>query len=490
MVTFNNLPPELLIHLQRSVDSPRDLHSLLSASPACLQAFLPRRIQILTSVLKNAIPPGALRHALAAIQPKPETFLDRVPGEEHRAAVTAIAPFLLRYFSDEPLQVPEDVAGITTVLRLHALVSRFSNEYFLHAGRRLGALTPQTPLDALGRPVSAEFPPMSLTERTRLMRAFYHYEIICRLFPPKDAYEIRYANYENDDGPREVRCLGREAQFELFVRWLQPWEVEEMSCVHNYLICLTRETIEDFKAAPFPFGPVMNKASPYAPGAPERYIRGIATWGRQADGTPAPLRRNPWRLCPDPPVPAGRTLVTMPADNEERTNAMVFTGLRALENLFLGDDFQRQKAYVYAEGCLQEYFPDSIEVVFHDLDEGSRPVDPGHSLFTKEAVQDDLYHANLGYHIFGKPILGKYREIYDEHNVVMYDPLREMGYAFWDSGRIGIESITQSLEKASAISEDEVLCMRRMLRVLVDIRLAERLEQDMENRAISMPGFE
>ena len=66
--------------------------------------------------------------------------LDRVVTglQKTRISIAAIEPSLQRYFSDadEPFDVPMDITSLTFLFKLHALVSRFADEYFFHLARK------------------------------------------------------------------------------------------------------------------------------------------------------------------------------------------------------------------------------------------------------------------------------------------------------------------------------------------------------------------
>lgn len=66
--------------------------------------------------------------------------------------------------------------------------------------------------------------PLSVTERARLQRAFFHYELYARCFPLDPHHVVEKSVVH----PRE--------QAEWFVARLSSWEVEELSCVYWFFI--------------------------------------------------------------------------------------------------------------------------------------------------------------------------------------------------------------------------------------------------------------
>jgi hypothetical protein len=73
---------------------------------------------------------------------------------------------------------------------------------------------------------------LTRTEKTRLLRAFYRFEVFCRLFGDNQ--------YENFIGVDVVNIFFADMEFE-------PWEVEEMCCVYTFVKETYEETINDVR---------------------------------------------------------------------------------------------------------------------------------------------------------------------------------------------------------------------------------------------------
>lgn len=194
------LPPELLSGILRLLDSPRDLLSLIIASPRCRAAFNSAPTIFITSALRNAIEPEALPYALAAIR-----LLAIEPTQSE-----ALDSFLKAYFGKCSFAFPADMAGLRLLCRLYICVSFFIDDYSSRAMRTMTSDPSPSP---------AIMSPLSRTKSARFQRAFFWYEIYCALFPT---------------APREC-IVGLKVQASRFLTHLAIWEVEEISCVHFYL---------------------------------------------------------------------------------------------------------------------------------------------------------------------------------------------------------------------------------------------------------------
>lgn len=217
-MALDRLAPELLCSILSLLDSPQDLYSLLKASPASLQAFLASRGIILTSVIRNALSPDAIHHALALLHtPKIHTGVDYLDLQEVRA-------FLDKYFNQADLwSFPKDLPNIVSLMRFTARVFRFVDAFFNSATQTLGTFQKH---DGSW--------PLSPTERARLQRAFLRFELYCQLCPPFECY------------PPEP-FFSPDLQFSYFLAKLEPWEVEEISCIHEYSTINIGQYIADFQ---------------------------------------------------------------------------------------------------------------------------------------------------------------------------------------------------------------------------------------------------
>lgn len=474
MSSFDNLPPEILSLIQRNLNKRRDLHSLIAASPNCLHTFLGNRYRILLSVCVNGIQPGALRDALAVHHAPRRTVSHGRKGLRCNKGIQPIdcEPFLSKYFSDATFDVPTGMADVTALMQLQTRVFRFAHGYFMEATALLGA--PLAPGDP---PTMGDVAPPSPTEWTKFQRAFFRYELYCRAFP-------------SDQRPL---CLSRTAgrnQCELFMDRLKLWEVEEITCVHNYLTRLV--------------GPVVDAAE-------NRVVMEVFT----ADGArripsvdPSPRRRSNRRQSE---VASERHLfhssTTPTTDAAAAVDGANVTGeaLAAyLEELVPFQDLEPYGLDLFAD-IVQEDIPCYIsnvsscglEYIQHLLDardKGQVQMVQEHALLFREfigealrysvsrnrrrartrremVINDDPDAANTGYSLFRRR-----REVFDamysDTEAIIHDPLREMGYVFWDLDRIKAERPRLNLERAREVPDREISSKRLRRNVLsVETRL-------------------
>ncbi|KAL6890418.1 hypothetical protein GGI43DRAFT_219348 [Trichoderma evansii] len=217
-MALDRLAPELLYSVLSLLDSPQDLYSLIRASPACLQAFLASRGLILTSVIRNGLSPDAVHHALALLHtPKLHADLDYLNLQEVKA-------FLDQYFNQaDSWSFPKDLPNIISLMRFTARVFRFVDKFFDSALQTLGTFQKH---DGSW--------PLSPTERARLQRAFLRFELYCQLCPAFECY------------PPEP-FFSPDLQFRYFLAKLEPWEAEEISCIHEYFTINIGQYIADLQ---------------------------------------------------------------------------------------------------------------------------------------------------------------------------------------------------------------------------------------------------
>lgn len=175
MASLYNLTPELLVSILQQVSCLRDLRAIISTASLFRGIFNSHQTSILKALLVNSIHSVALHHALAVcyapsppiIPPPPDTR----HHHEHAEPPECLKSFLNRYFSGNTFELPSEISSLRLLCRLRARVSRFSNEYFVHAtsflqgapinGSSVGSATPST------------MEPLFTTERARLERALF-----------------------------------------------------------------------------------------------------------------------------------------------------------------------------------------------------------------------------------------------------------------------------------------------------------------------------
>lgn len=470
MGPLDALAPELLVLIQQALDSPRDLYALIAASPVCLHIFDSHRASILASVLINSVEPVALHHALA-VSHAPTSLTDGT-SMRPRLPVPKVPPplqsFLDEYFCNS-LEIPTDIPRLTSLCRLQRLVSRFSNDYFLHTTRLLQI----PPANETGPAYSA---PLSLTERARLERAFFRYELYSRLFPLGPGMSIK-------------SVFSGGTQFGLFLERLEPWEVEEISCVHNYFTSLVRELIvalEDRVVRAVLMSPGLETPDGAQPSFPDAVTHGSPSNNSKPpdrcnhQSTPGAdnsavincgdrLDRNQ-ELVPFADLELhGLTLfeTVRRRDVPRFISNMASFGLEHMARLLDGDDDQKKVMIRKHAPFGRDFLPEALK---HTPLLDSEHPPPAHA--EGDVLDNDPRHPNLGYVLFSRKGLTLYHEIYNHSRDLVYNPLRERGYVFWDSARVKIPAVQQCLKEAKDVSRDTVLSKSWLRRESVEERLS------------------
>ncbi|SPO01734.1 uncharacterized protein DNG_04407 [Cephalotrichum gorgonifer] len=446
MASIQHLPLELKLNIFSYVYHPYDLHSLISSCPELLHAFVPNRTRILSSLLKAVILPGALHHALFASQEIDAS----VSGDSF---VEYTQDLLENYFSpDTIVDLPTDTLGLIRLSRLYSQVSRLIDGYVCQAARRISGDDDPPWHDPAGQ-IPEGFAPLSSNERTRLQRAFFRHELYSR----------------------QLRRYDCSEQYELFVRRLFPWEIEEMSCVYYYFAFLARGVFGELEDE-------LVRAVTMAPGA------------RKMDDT-EPLLLEPvvrcerchdqYRPSSDGLTGVGPGTVRVEDDDEgsndggedqmvrfdklhiweldlfereDESGGRVSSGhyipylicrMAAIDvgsmTHLVGADVNERKN-ILREGIHllgDKTLPDTISYAI------SSRHNEGGDRTTEGWVGDDPSHYTLGYHLFtsSRWFANSYRAMSGTHTPLMYRPRREMGYVFWDAERIESPIVKEALER-------------------------------------------
>jgi len=224
---FEILPVEMLTKILQSLSTPRDLASLIRASPGCFRTYIARPVPVISAILKTAIHPRVLHHALAVFYAPERDLLT----PQLRSA------YLDRYFltegaGAESFALPRDKATLQTLWKLHSRTTYFLDDYTSKAADLLN----DKPFRAHLRPGTFA-KPLSDKEHKRLQRAFYRHELYCRIFPVKCRCFF----------PNTGSYVSAADQSALFLTKLEPWEIEEMSCVHYYFTTVTQDMVDDLQ---------------------------------------------------------------------------------------------------------------------------------------------------------------------------------------------------------------------------------------------------
>ncbi|KAF5023002.1 hypothetical protein F66182_4960 [Fusarium sp. NRRL 66182] len=278
----------------------------------------------------------------------------------------------------------------------------------------------------------------SSTECTRLQRGFLRFEIYSRLFP---------AHKSNPwDTPPPELPFSASDQFDLFLALLTPWEVEEMACIEHYYSSLIGEYMdqleEQFISA------VMTSPGVVLPQPSEEPTTANKHGAEQEN------KREQLVDVKDLDLTA---LVLFSHDGRYRSpqniSYMTSLGLDFIYNLITSEENKRFEMIRSNSPLTRDFLQRALSHAprwppGHQHDEATAP--------DHRAVTDDPSQSNLGYRLF--------RTTPDNDMVYVpivtwgsrYSLLRQLGYVFWDAGRVQSPKVFEMLAAADNMSQDEI----------------------------------
>ncbi|EHK25575.1 uncharacterized protein TRIVIDRAFT_62247 [Trichoderma virens Gv29-8] len=420
-VHLHELPPEMLRVILTSFDSLHDLYSLIKASSQCFRIYRITPELILSSVLKRAIHPDALYHALAAVHVDPDEVSNRDNDEQSWQ-------FLDSYFQRDPalLEFPRDMNGIISLAKLNNLVSSLANDYIcrtLHALYASEETKQDAPRHALA-PCShhaACRTGLSATEQARIQRAFFRYELFSRCFPV------------NPSVPRES-IFSADEQFNHFIQQMAPWEVEELSCLHEYFWVRVSGIFSDLEeelvarvldaqtaTASTLKASQMNRSE---------FNRMLRTYASVVDDD---------GMC----LFEGRNLRGLELFSEDERSTLpdiirylISLGLLFLRALFASQGQGRRNLIRHNYYGEREFLP-------HAIYEDPSPFPAPNN--SEDISDNNISHVNLGYLLFRPSSI---EAVLSAMGIARYWPLRQLGYVFWDIERVRNLEINSKLRDA------------------------------------------
>lgn len=438
-MSLHLLPIEVLSLILQEVDCPRDLLSLVGLSGPCYRAYESAPNLILSSVLRNAIAPTVLHHALAILN------VPATSGPDPQTEV--LEGFIDRYFqAGSSFEFPADAAAMTVLRRLHSRISYFVDDYSSRAMQALA--TKPDGQQGAGWVLSS-------SERARFQRAFFRYELYSLVFPV-DHSVLRHSLFPAD------------LQFARFLAHMEPWEVEEMSCVHHYFTSriegligrLEDQVVEAVLSAPGV------RSNPGHPTLAEPLI--LDSLGPSSQ----PIQPR------DDSEPAGRSDKSeregSPDDDDDNDSMVRFDSLDLLDlDLFSRDgSFRLPEIVSYLASLGSEFLRELLVADNDERNDIIRRNIPLRRDFLPEAVDqapatgprtmvpgdvandDDPRRPSLGYYSFKRSDQDVYLEI--RHEGILNAPLRERAFVFWDAMRVAQPMVRDSLREASQARTGEV----------------------------------
>lgn len=484
---MENLSLELLLLIQQSLDSPLDLHHLTAASPVNFRVFQQYSQHVLSAVLQNAIHPVSMPTAMALLQ---------VPSADPGHVSLhprMLDPFLDNYFSGEYNKPPGDKASLAGLQRLYTRVSYLSEDFAARAWREVLATDIHTSnsqvesdhvshnmtshLDKAHGPSKGSQYAVNLSsdEKGRLFRAFFRFELYCKVFSDQGIAPM-------EDG--EPFITARQ-QRDYFLMKLRPFEVEELACVHQYYSTVVGDFVghleDDFvneilTAAKAQVNPAAftshRRRRSVSPFSGSTITAGSSSYGSRDDAFAHTKRESP---CPDSrtQVPGNEMveressaaagmkwvragdldvydLDLFSSDAKRRFDGyityMVSQGIDFVYDLMRAGEVERRKMILDNSPALRIFLPEAMRTIPHQPisnshDEDSSDNNPrvGGSADHVEYTDDDPIHPNRGW---AKLRLGGNDYIRDG---LSFAPLRARGWVFWDAKRMGFPTIGQKL---------------------------------------------
>ncbi|MCJ1431059.1 hypothetical protein MMC27_000409 [Xylographa pallens] len=224
---LDTLAPELVYLILQEMATPTDLSALIHASAPFYRTFLLWRSTTLANVLRNAIHPDVLFDALAVLK-APE--VKELQYQSDDARLKANVEFLEGYSSTRESTCYGDLRDLAVSIPLCRLYSSLDHFITDFSRKALNALSGRPGLDALSHLLggcdeleTSQIPNLLNTERARLHRAFFRFELCQRLFSWVGGL------------PGYLTLSRQVNESNLLLALLPPWEVEEVVCIHQYL---------------------------------------------------------------------------------------------------------------------------------------------------------------------------------------------------------------------------------------------------------------
>lgn len=185
MPEFEKLPLEVMGIVLTALASPEDLFSTIRASPCALAALQCYRRKILTEVICRNLSPGARKEAVSILKcPVFETGDKysslRLTTTFDPATQPSTPEFEAWYMQSTPADpvCSTEIPDIVAVYRIRATVNSLAAGLVAYTN---AMSDPEGPCPALFSPEKTRLESLTPTELDRIQRAFFRYELLCRL---------------------------------------------------------------------------------------------------------------------------------------------------------------------------------------------------------------------------------------------------------------------------------------------------------------------
>ena len=233
--SLEGLPIEIQSAVLLNIRDIASLKNLVHASPIHHNAYLSQRHAVLKRVLFNSIHPDVLYDAFSAITSS------RILASNAEDRVAKVKAFLSECKDNRDEWTPPEHLDVESAYRLARLQNQVQ-----HATKDFCQVAfschPFTGNQA------EHYKELSSNESRRFSRAFYRFEIFCNLFrnwkPSSDDESIPNIIYEDGDSASELDSMEKSSRF---LSLFNPWEVEELACVRDYLYNYYRRMLHKFE---------------------------------------------------------------------------------------------------------------------------------------------------------------------------------------------------------------------------------------------------
>lgn len=451
-----SLPSEL-IGLILKACAPEDLLAIISASPRCFQVYNISPGQYMLDAIKSRVP-ALLWPEFCATYSATKTFRRVTQASRLRSERLEVDNFFKR-ISDDPRSFESAIGphNAREACRLHSRIDYFVRGFAKKASKEAKFLqrnSTNSVNDGFGRPydlgiqgpvkrkyskhitckvddinnvsmtaeLSEEFK-LSDTEVLRLYRAFLRFEMCCKLCRPALArHDLAVYTYEQ--------------QYAYFIRRFEPWEIEEIAAVHQYLSEVVTTVLEGIDKE--------FEAQVHHLADTERTIG--SDLGRPVD-RPSMLY---YRATMSDPALYLFTDFFM-YHTTTATRMMACAGLRHLYDLDRSEKdaqlelIRRNHSVAFSRGVTNVFRvprPRFARLIVPE----SESDDAG------TVAPEDPTRPNMGYTKYRPDIDNDYLRVYDQSS-----PHRALGFAFWDAERIRGPLLREALEEAGRMCPQFVM---------------------------------
>jgi hypothetical protein len=218
--TIEALPEEIKITILKTLADPTTLNSLVSTSHSFYRSYITNRESTFRAILGislDLLPETIYLQEARKLKRGPNWSADlRNLLAGYRTSRILIEPL---HIDNLRCAKQEDVLKIAEV---HSVVEAFTEEFC----KKILTTTDET-----------EYPALTKTETRRIHRAIYRFEIFGELF--------HYIDPRLDPDWCTGDDFSAESFAELFLSYFEPWEVEEIACIRDFIFEFYRRSIEE-----------------------------------------------------------------------------------------------------------------------------------------------------------------------------------------------------------------------------------------------------